>query len=51
VAAADAAAAGDFGTMSALRGGDIVQIPLEEAVDHLKTLNDDLWETARVFFA
>ncbi len=51
VAAADAVAAGDFGTMSALRGGDIVQIPLEEAVDHLKTLNDDLWETARVFFA
>jgi 6-phosphofructokinase 1 len=51
VAAADAAVEGDFGTMSALRGGDIVQIPLEEAVGHLKVLDADLWETARVFFA
>ena len=51
VAAADAAVEGDFGTMSALRGGDIVQIPLVEAVGHLKVLDADLWGTARVFFA
>ena len=51
VAAAAAAEEGDFGTMSALRGGDIVQIPLEEAVGHLKVLDADLWGTARVFFA
>ncbi|MBC8364024.1 MAG: 6-phosphofructokinase [Actinobacteria bacterium] len=51
VAAADAAVEGDFGTMSALRGGDIVRIPLEEAVGHLKVLDDDLWQTASVFFA
>jgi 6-phosphofructokinase 1 len=51
VAAADAAVDGAFGTMTALRAGDIVRIPLEEAVGHLKTLDEDLWRTARVFFA
>jgi 6-phosphofructokinase 1 len=36
--AADAVHAGDFGMMVALRGNDIVRVPLEEAVRELKTV-------------
>lgn len=36
--AVEAAHAGAFGNMTALRGTDIVLVPLAEAVDHLKTV-------------
>ena len=39
-----------FGQMVALRGTDIVRVPISDAVDELKTLTPDLYETAEVFF-
>jgi phosphofructokinase-like protein len=36
--------------MAALRGTDIIDIPLSEAVDTLKTVDEKFYETARVFF-
>jgi phosphofructokinase-like protein len=50
VAAVDAVTEGDFGKMVALRGTDIVRIPLEEALAEPKLLDTALWETAEVFF-
>jgi 6-phosphofructokinase 1 len=50
VAAADAAAAGDFGKMVALRGTRIERVPLEEALREPKLLDPELYETAEVFF-
>ena len=49
VAAVDAALEGEFGIMVALRGRDIVRVPLHEAVDKLKQvpLIDPLLITAR----
>ncbi|MDR3539535.1 MAG: 6-phosphofructokinase [Desulfosporosinus sp.] len=49
VAAIDAALEGEFGTMVALRGRDIVRVPLHQAVDKLKLvpLTDPLLITAR----
>jgi ATP-dependent phosphofructokinase / diphosphate-dependent phosphofructokinase len=41
---------GKFGRMAALRGTEITDIPIEEAVNTLKTVNDDFYEVARVFF-
>jgi 6-phosphofructokinase 1 len=38
VAAADAVADGAFGAMVALRGPDVVRVPLAEAVAELKTV-------------
>lgn len=49
VSAVDAVHAGDFGTMVALRGPDIVRIPLIEAVGALKTLDPTLYDVATVF--
>jgi ATP-dependent phosphofructokinase / diphosphate-dependent phosphofructokinase len=49
IAAIDAVADG-AGTMVALRGTDIVRVPLGDAVGELKTLDPDLYETAQVFF-
>ena len=47
IAAADE---GDFGKMVALRGTEIVRVPLEEALAEPKLLDPRLYETAEVFF-
>jgi ATP-dependent phosphofructokinase / diphosphate-dependent phosphofructokinase len=39
-----------FGRMAALQGTEIVDIPLAEAVNTLKTVGENFYETARVFF-
>ncbi|OQA56358.1 MAG: Pyrophosphate--fructose 6-phosphate 1-phosphotransferase [Candidatus Omnitrophica bacterium ADurb.Bin277] len=41
---------GKFGYMAALRGRDIVEVPLADAVGALKTVPMDLYETAKMFF-
>ena len=48
--AIDAASAGDWGTMVALRGTDIVRVPLAEATTSLKTVDPGLYAEAQVFF-
>ncbi len=40
----------DYGTMMALRGTEIVRVPLSEGTKELKTVRDDLYEEAEVFF-
>jgi len=50
VKAVEAADRGEWGTMVSLRGTDIVQVPLADAVAELKLLDDDLYDTAEVFF-
>jgi phosphofructokinase-like protein len=50
IAAVDAASRGDFGKMVALRGTDIVAVPLDEALAEPKLLDPELYETAEVFF-
>lgn len=39
-----------FGKMPALVGGKIVTVPMSEAVGKLKTLSDDVYQLAQVFF-
>jgi 6-phosphofructokinase 1 len=41
---------GSFGNMVALQGNRIVAVPLGEATARLKTIDEDLYEIARVFF-
>ena len=41
---------GNFGTMAALQGDDIVPVSLEEAVSHSKTVKMELYEIAQIFF-
>ncbi|MGH3518163.1 MAG: 6-phosphofructokinase [Haloechinothrix sp.] len=48
--AVDAVAEGDFGTMVALRGTDIVRVRLAEATAKLKTVPEDRYAEAEVFF-
>jgi ATP-dependent phosphofructokinase / diphosphate-dependent phosphofructokinase len=50
VAALDAVTDGAFGQMVALRGTDIVRVPLDEALAQPKLLDPALYETAEVFF-
>ena len=50
VAAIDAVSDGDFGKMVALRGTDVVRVPLDEALAAPKLLDPALFETAEVFF-
>ena len=50
IAAIDAANDGDFGVMVALRGEDIARVPISDAVAELKTLDEELYDTAGVFF-
>jgi 6-phosphofructokinase 1 len=50
VAAMDAVAAGRFGTMVALRGTEIVEVPLQTALREPKLLDPALYETAELFF-
>ena len=49
VAAIDAVHDGAFGSMVALRAGEIVRVPLAEAVTELKTIDPRLLDVARVF--
>ncbi|WP_314222659.1 6-phosphofructokinase [Streptomyces zaehneri] len=48
--AVDAVHEGDFGTMVALRGTDIVRVPIAEATAKLKTVDPKLYAEAGVFF-
>ena len=48
--AVDAVREGDFGKMVALRGTDIVRVPIAEATARLKTVSPKLYEEAGVFF-
>jgi 6-phosphofructokinase 1 len=48
--AIDAAHEGAFGTMVALHGTDIVQVPLAEATDELKTVPLERYAEVEVFF-
>jgi ATP-dependent phosphofructokinase / diphosphate-dependent phosphofructokinase len=50
IAAIDSMDDGDYGMMVALRGTDIVRVPIGEAVTELKTVDPELYETAEVFF-
>jgi ATP-dependent phosphofructokinase / diphosphate-dependent phosphofructokinase len=50
VEAVDAVHEGEFGVMVALRGTDVVRVPLADAVDELKTVDQRLFDTAAVFF-
>ncbi|MGH9551323.1 MAG: 6-phosphofructokinase, partial [Terriglobales bacterium] len=50
VAATDLAHEKKFGRMVALQGGKIKDVPIDDAVDHLKTLDMDLYKVAEVFF-
>jgi phosphofructokinase-like protein len=50
IGAIDAVHAGDFGSMVALRAGEIVRVPLAEATSELKLIDDDLLAVAEVFF-
>jgi phosphofructokinase-like protein len=48
--AVDAVADGDWGKMVALRGTDIIRVPLKDAVTELKTVRPELYAEAQVFF-
>jgi 6-phosphofructokinase len=48
--AVDAANDGAWGQMVALRGTDIVRVPLTEATSTLKTVRPELYGEAEVFF-
>jgi ATP-dependent phosphofructokinase / diphosphate-dependent phosphofructokinase len=48
--AIDAVATGRWGTMTALRGTDIVTVPLAEATKELKIVDPALYAEAEVFF-
>jgi 6-phosphofructokinase 1 len=50
VAAMDAAAANRFGIIVGLRGTQIVEVPLEQALREPKLLDPGLYETAELFF-
>ncbi|MEA2314692.1 MAG: ATP-dependent phosphofructokinase / diphosphate-dependent phosphofructokinase [Solirubrobacteraceae bacterium] len=50
VSAMEAVAAGRFGTMVALRGTDIVEVELQQALREPKLLDPRLYETAELFF-
>jgi len=50
VKAAEMVRDGQFGMMAALRGLDIVAVPLEKAVGVYKTVPGHWYDLARVFF-
>jgi phosphofructokinase-like protein len=50
IAAIDAVHDGAFGSMVALRAGDIARVPLAEATDELKLIDPRIYEAAEVFF-
>jgi phosphofructokinase-like protein len=50
IEAIDAVDEHDFGVMVALRGTDVIRVPLEAGVAKLKTVDQRLFDTATVFF-
>ncbi len=40
----------EWGRMASLRGNQIVSVPLDEAVDKLKPLDEDIYRVAEIFF-
>jgi 6-phosphofructokinase 1 len=50
VAAIDLASKGEWGRMASLRGTQIVDVPLDAAASNLKTVPEDLYRLAEVFF-
>jgi 6-phosphofructokinase 1 len=50
VAAADLAVAGKTGVMAAVRGMEIVPVPMQEACAEVRGVDDTLFETAQTFF-
>ena len=50
IEAIDAVDDGEFGTMVALRGTDVVRVPIAAGVETLKTVDQKLYDTAAVFF-
>jgi 6-phosphofructokinase len=50
VAAMDASLAARFGTIVGLRGTEIVETPLADALREPKLLDPKLYETAELFF-
>jgi 6-phosphofructokinase 1 len=48
--AADLVEQGKWGQMAALRGNDVIDIPLAEAVAELKTVPENWYEVAKAFF-
>ncbi|MCA1727837.1 MAG: ATP-dependent 6-phosphofructokinase [Actinobacteria bacterium] len=48
--AAEAVKNGEWGQMVALRGNEIVTVPLEEATEETKTVPDDFYRVAETFF-
>lgn len=51
IAAIDAVHDGAFGEMVALQSNKIVRVPLAEAIADLKPVSDEMWQTAKEFFA
>jgi ATP-dependent phosphofructokinase / diphosphate-dependent phosphofructokinase len=51
VAAVDLVEQRRFGRMVAIRGTEIVDVPLDEALGSIKTVRPELYEMARVFFS
>jgi ATP-dependent phosphofructokinase / diphosphate-dependent phosphofructokinase len=49
-AAVDVATAGGWGRMATLYEGDVVDVPLADAVAERKVVPESLWRSARVFF-
>ena len=50
IAAIDLVHAGDLGKMVSLQGNEIVAIPLADAVNQLKVVDQELYDLATVFF-
>ncbi len=50
VTAVDLVAQGKFGYMAALKGSEVIGVPLEKAVSKLKVVDKKWWELAQVFF-
>lgn len=50
IAAIDLVRTGDFGKMVSLQGNEIVAIPLADAVNQLKVVDQELYDLATVFF-
>jgi 6-phosphofructokinase 1 len=48
--ASDLVAEGAYGQMAALRGDDVISVPLAEATAELKTVPDHWYDVARTFF-
>jgi len=50
IAAIDLVNADNFGNMVSLQGNEIVSVPLSDAVDTLKVVNQEFYDRARLFF-